>query len=352
MARRALVAVALAVCLAGAAAVPMSAAARPRPSKQLQRPAAAATTTTTAAAAAAAAAPGIEVRHSVHPESVVGLTQADLRRHFLVENLFTPGRVSLTYSHDDRMIIGGASPAPGSPLPLPSGPEVLAKAIGQPSFLAQREMGVFNAGGAGRVVADGETFALDAQEAIYIPQASGPAPICHHRGTKDVRFESTDAAHPAKFYLLSCPAHARHAAAKINARNATKAVSAGSAAASNARTLYHLIVPGGIESDQLTLGVTHLANGSVWNTMPAHLHDRRSEVYMYYGLAPDARVIHLLGEPSETRHLVVANEQAVIEPSWSIHSGAGTSAYSFVWGMCGENRALPDVEPVAMAALR
>jgi 4-deoxy-L-threo-5-hexosulose-uronate ketol-isomerase len=210
--------------LEAAAALPVivaAAAAAPRPRARVQ-PA--------AATAAAPAAPALEVRHAVHPEAIPGMTTADLRRHFLVERVFVPGEVALTYTHDDRMIIGGANPAAGKPLSLPAAKDV-AKSIGQPTFLAARELTAFNVGGPGRLVVDGTTYDLSALEALYVPA-----------GTSDVKFESLDAERPAKFYLMSCPAHKRFDAAKITARNATKAVNAGSQEASNARTLYHLVV--------------------------------------------------------------------------------------------------------------
>ena len=256
----------------------------------------------------------IDVRQVCHPEAVRHFDTDALRRHFLIEDLFAPGKVALTYSHIDRLVVGGAMPA-GAGLVLES-----EKPIGSPNFLDRRELGIVNLGGPGTVVADGAAHPLKPRDALYVAM-----------GTKEVRFASDDASAPAKFYLVSTPAHARHETVKIGLDKARR-VDLGDAATSN--------------------GMTQLQPGSMWNTMPAHVHDRRSEVYVYFDLKPDARVIHLMGEPRETKHLVVGNEQAVLSPGWSIHSGVGTSHYAFVWAMGGDNQDFADTDMVAMEDLR
>ena len=276
----------------------------------------------------------MHVRQACHPEAVRGFGTGELRRHFLVAKIFVPDEVALTYSHVDRLVIGGAMPVKGE-LPLAS-----SKQIGSPNFLDRRELGIVNVGGPGRVVTDDALHELSPRDALYVAM-----------GTKDVRFASLDAANPAKFYLVSLPAHARTETVRITLENARK-LELGAAAESNERTINQMIHPDICRSCQLVLGVTDLKPNNMWNTMPCHTHDRRSEVYLYFDLKPSARVFHLMGEPDETRHLVVANEQAVISPGWSIHSGVGTSHYSFVWAMGGDNQDFSDMDMVAMDALR
>ncbi|MCB8821813.1 5-dehydro-4-deoxy-D-glucuronate isomerase [Microvirga rosea] len=276
----------------------------------------------------------IEVRQVCHPEAVRHFSSAELRRHFLIESLFVPGRITLHYSHIDRLVVGGATPTSQS-IVLES-----HKQIGSPNFLDRRELGVVNLGGAGRVQADGVTYELGPRDALYMAM-----------GTKDVRFESDDANAPAKFYLVSTPAHARFETTKIGLDRARR-LDLGDAANGNVRTIFQMIHPEVCRSAQLVLGMTQLKPGSMWNTMPAHVHDRRSEVYVYFDLQPDARVFHFMGEPDETKHLVVANEQAILSPGWSIHSGVGTSNYAFVWAMGGDNQDFADMDMVPMDALR
>jgi 4-deoxy-L-threo-5-hexosulose-uronate ketol-isomerase len=276
----------------------------------------------------------LAVRQASHPEAARHYDTAALRAHFLVENLFRPDAVQLTYSHVDRIVVGGAMPVK-APLALET-----HKALGQATFLARRELGICNIGGAGRVVCDGESFALAPRDMLYVAM-----------GTADVRFESTDAAEPAKFYLFSTPAHARHGTVLVREADAN-ALELGSQEQANARTLRQYIIPGRVDSCQLVMGLTTLKPGNVWNTMPSHVHDRRCEAYLYFGLGVDARVLHLMGEPEETRHLVVADEQAIISPPWSIHSGCGTSAYSFIWAMGGDNQDFTDMDMVPMGVLR
>jgi len=276
----------------------------------------------------------IEIRQVCHPEAVRHFSAAELRRHFLIETLFVPGEVKLTYSHIDRLVVGGATPTAGA-IKLES-----HKQIGSPNFLDRRELGVVNLGGAGRVQTDGDIHDLGPRDALYIAM-----------GTKDVRFESLDAGSPAKFYLVSTPAHARFETVKIGLDRARR-VDLGDASNGNVRTIFQMIHPEVCRSAQLVLGMTQLKPGSMWNTMPAHVHDRRSEVYVYFDLPQDARVFHFMGEPEETKHLVVANEQAVLSPGWSIHSGVGTSNYAFVWAMGGDNQDFTDMDMVPMGTLR
>lgn len=276
-----------------------------------------------------------DVRHVHHPEAVRFFDTDDLRANFLIEGLFHPGAVRLAYSHIERFVVGGATPT-GAPLTLESDKAT----IGSPNFLDRRELGVFNIGGPGTVTADGETFALGHRDALYVAM-----------GTKDVVFASDDAANPARFYLLSTPAHARHTSKVVRVSEA-KRMELGDQATANKRTIYQMIHPDVVTSCQLVMGMTQLAEGNIWNTMPCHVHDRRSEVYLYFDVAPDARVIHMMGEPSETRHLVVADGEAVLSPPWSIHSGVGTRAYTFIWGMGGDNIDYTDMDMVAMDTLR
>lgn len=276
----------------------------------------------------------IGVRQACSPDEARQLGTDELRRRFLIEELFGPGRVSMTYSHVDRVVVGGAMPA-GEPLPLAS-----SKPIGSETFLARREIGIVNIGGDGVVEADGMAYELAPRDCVYVAM-----------GTETVSFRSEDADRPAKFYFISYPAHARHRTRKIGEGDANR-IALGEPAQSNVRTIRQYIHPDICRSCQLVMGVTTLETGSIWNTMPCHTHDRRSEVYLYFGMEPAARVFHFMGEPEETRHLVVANEQAVISPGWSIHCGAGTSSYSFIWAMGGDNQDFADMDMVAMETLR
>ncbi|AMJ67508.1 5-dehydro-4-deoxy-D-glucuronate isomerase [Hymenobacter sp. PAMC 26628] len=267
------------------------------------------------------------------PREVAAFSTAALRENFLIETIFEPGQVRLVYSHYDRLVVGGALPGTG-PLLLPC-PEALKAAY----FLERRELGILNIGGAGRVLVDGIAYDLGAQDCLYVG-----------RGAQAVDFRSLNASEPAKFYLLSAPAHAAHPTARRTQAEATP-VRMGAAETANARTIYKYIYAEGIQSCQLVMGLTQLEPGSVWNTMPAHTHDRRTEAYLYFGLPENQRVLHLMGQPQETRPLWVSNEQAIISPPWSIHSGCGTSAYAFIWGMAGENREYTDMDPVPLHGL-
>ena len=276
----------------------------------------------------------IEIRQVSHPEAVKGFDTAELRRHFLIETLFTPGEVRLTYSHLDRVIVGGAMPTTGAiVLPTP-------KAVGTDAFLKRRELGIVNVGGPGKVSVGGKDYALAKRDALYVGKEAG-----------EVSFASDDASNPAKFYLLSTPAHAMHPTKVIRESDA-KTLALGEQATANKRVIRQYIIPGVCETCQLVMGVTTLEEGSIWNTMPSHVHDRRCEIYLYFDVPAEARVFHLMGEPQETRHLVVANEEAVLSPPWSIHCGAGTGSYTFVWAMAGDNVDYRDVDMVAMGDLR
>jgi len=276
----------------------------------------------------------MEVRHPIHPEHMLVLDTQELREHFLVTGLFVPDKAKLVYSFYDRLIVGGICPV--SPVFLDVDPGV----IGASFLLERRELGLINVGGSGMVLADGEEFWLDNSDGLYIGM-----------GTKTLEFRSTDPVHPAHFYILSAPAHTTMDTVKIS-RADTEQVTLGDSTTSNKRTIYKYIHPGGARSCQLVMGMTLLAQGSVWNTMPVHTHQRRMEAYFYFNMNEDDLVFHLMGEPSETRHLVVSNEQAVLSPSWSIHSGAGTASYSFIWGMAGENQDFGDMDHIPMSQLR
>ncbi|MCI3920697.1 5-dehydro-4-deoxy-D-glucuronate isomerase [Paenibacillus sp. TRM 82003] len=277
----------------------------------------------------------MEFRQAATAEATKGYDTERLRKEYLVESLFVPNELKLTYSHVDRYIIGGAVPVNGA-IAL----EVDLKLIGSNFFLERREIAAVNIGGAGTVTADGVDYAMDSKDCLYIG-----------RGTKDVRFASADASNPAKYYLISAPAHMTYPTVKA-AISEAQPTHLGSITNSNERTIYKYIHDEGIKSCQLMLGMTLLKPGNMWNTMPSHTHERRSEVYLYFDMPEDGVVFHMMGEPQETRHLVIRNEQAVISPSWSIHSGVGTSNYTFIWAMAGENQSFSDMDMIPMKDLR
>ena len=276
----------------------------------------------------------MDIRYADHPDVAKRFTTDEMREKFLIERPFNPGKISFTYSHVDRIIAGGIVPT-SAPLALEAGKE-----LGVDYFLERREMGVINIGGDGTITVDGTEYPVKSREGMYIG-----------KGSKAVNFASASAANPAKFYVNSAPAHQAYPTVLIDLDKARK-VELGDPENLNVRTINQFVHPAVCESCQLVMGMTILAPGSVWNTMPCHTHERRMEVYMYFDMEPDTRVFHLIGQPEETRHLVVGNEQAVISPSWSIHSGVGTNSYTFIWGMCGENITFDDMDFVPMDRLR
>ncbi|WP_367988855.1 5-dehydro-4-deoxy-D-glucuronate isomerase [Vibrio sp. NTOU-M3] len=278
----------------------------------------------------------MQVRQAIHSEHAKQLDTEGLRKEFLVEDIFVADQLTMTYSHIDRIVFGGIQPT----RKVVELAHDLGAKIGVDYFLQRRELGLINIGGDGTVTVDGETYSVNAQEALYIGM-----------GAKDVSFSSIDEKQPAKFYFNSAPAHTHYPNKKITLEEAAP-VTLGDAASSNHRTIYKYIVPDVLPTCQLLMGLTKLEPGSLWNTMPCHTHDRRMEVYFYFGMQEDSTVFHFMGEPQQTRHLVVRNEQAVISPSWSIHSGVGTQAYTFIWGMVGENQEFTDMDHIAVQDLR
>lgn len=277
----------------------------------------------------------MELRYQSSPAETKTMDTARLRQEYLIESLFQNGQINLVYTHVDRLIIGSAVPT-GEPLFLPTDKKV----IGVEYFLERREIGVLNIGPKGIVTVDGTDYELDTKECLYIG-----------KGNKEVWFKSADAAKPARFYLLSTTAHAQHPTTKVTAEQA-EPTHLGSIETSNERTIYKYIHAKGAQSCQLVMGLTELKPGNMWNTMPSHVHNRRSEAYLYFNVKEDAVVFHMMGEPTETRHLVVRNEQAIISPTWSIHSGVGTANYSFIWGMGGENIDYADMDPVVTKEMK
>lgn len=286
-----------------------------------------------------------DIRYANHPDDSKKYDTKELREKYVIENLFEADEILLTYSHQDRIIAGGAMPVK----------KVLSlgtfKELATAYFLERREMGVINIGGAGKITLDGKVYEIGHKEGIYIGM-----------GTKEVEFSSVDAKTPAKFYLNSSPAHRTCPTVKIvkpvEGKSAPEGVRycvqrhLGTLEGINKRTINQFIVGDVCESCQLAMGMTELAEGSAWNTLPSHTHERRMEVYMYFELPETEALIHLMGTPQETRHVILHNEQAVISPSWSIHSGVGTHNYTFIWGMCGENQTYDDMDNIATRDLR
>ena len=286
----------------------------------------------------------MEVRTASNPKDVKNYDTARLREEFLIDDLFKKDEIKLVYSHIDRIITGSAVPV--KPLKLEAGDELRAK-----YFLERREMGVINIGAPGSITIDGKKYNVGHKEAMYIGM-----------GSKDIVFESDDKNSPAKFYINSAPAHKTYPTKliKLSGTPSEDVVivkpenkkELGSLAEANHRTINKFILPGQVETCQLEMGMTHLEEGSVWNSMPCHTHDRRMEVYLYFDMDDDQMLMHFMGEPQETRHIVMHNEQAVISPSWSIHCGCSTKNYTFIWGMVGENQDFDDMDDIAPIDLR
>lgn len=276
----------------------------------------------------------MKIRYSADPVRYVTMSSEELRAAFLVDELFTPGGIELLYSDIDRVIVGSAVPT-AKPIALEAAEELRAS-----YFAERRELGVLNVGAPGAVDVDGKAYELGHKDGLYVG-----------RGSRTVVFRSANAKEPAAFYLLSYPAHASFPTA-LARRSDAAATHLGSIAEANKRTIYKYIHAEGIRSCQLVMGYTELEPGSVWNTMPPHTHTRRMEVYFYFDMEGGTKVFHLMGKPDETRHVVVSNRQAIISPSWSIHSGVGTGPYTFCWGMGGENQTFSDMDGVAMDALK
>ena len=280
----------------------------------------------------------MDIRYSVNQRDFKRYTTEEVRGEFLIENLYKKDEVVAVYSHVDRMVTLGCMPV-NEAVSISKGIDVWAN-FGTEYFLERREIGIFNIGGAGKIKADGEVFEMGYKDCLYIT-----------KGTKEVTFESNSPENPAKFYMVSAPAHTSYKTTFISIEKAAKKP-LGSMETSNKRVINQFIHPDVLQTCQLSMGMTVLEPGSVWNTMPAHTHERRMEIYMYFEVPENQVVFHMMGEGKETRHIVMQNEQAVISPSWSIHSGAGTSNYTFIWAMGGENQAFDDMDNIATTDLR
>ena len=280
----------------------------------------------------------MDIRYGANQRDAKYYTTDELREEFLITELFTPGNKKMTYSHIDRIIAGGIMPVEKT-IELADDIDTM-KQLGTDSFLERRELGIINIGNTGKVVVDGVEYTLENKDAMYVGKE-----------TKTVEFSSVDKNNPAKFYINSAPAHMVYPTKHIERKNAKK-VPLGDQKLGNKRTIYQLLHPDVVDSCQLMMGVTVMEEGNVWNTMPSHTHERRMEVYLYFDMPEDAAVFHYMGEPDETRHIAMHNEQAVISPSWSIHSGCGTQAYTFIWGMVGENKTFDDMDHIAIKDIR
>lgn len=276
----------------------------------------------------------VDIRYSTHPEQLKTFTTGEIRRHYLIEELFIPGETRLVYSMEDRTIIGGITPADES-ISLGGYDEIKAD-----YFLERREAGIFNVGGTGCVMVDGELYEMENKDCLYIGL-----------GRRELLFTSKSPEDPAKFYLFSAPAHKEYPTQKASFKE-TRGERLGSLENANDRVIRRMIHKDGIQSCQVVMGITQLNTGSVWNSMPAHTHNRRTEIYLYVDLDEKARMFHIMGEPTETRHIVMKNEQAVISPPWSVHCGSATGNYTFIWAMAGENKTYNDMDPVRMEELR
>jgi 4-deoxy-L-threo-5-hexosulose-uronate ketol-isomerase len=277
----------------------------------------------------------MEVRYSTDPNGFRTMTQDELRKMFLIDSLFVADAIPMIYSDIDRSITGSAVPVKTSLKLLSSKQEMAAE-----YFTARREIGIINIGGGGVVIADRKRYRMSHKDALYVG-----------RETKEVLFESNNPKHPAQFYFVSYPAHAKYPTILAKFSDAEPA-KLGNQKQANKRTIYKYIHPKGIQSCQLVMGLTELDEGSVWNTMPPHTHQRRSEIYMYFGLSPDSLVFHMMGQPDETKHIVLRDRQAVFSPSWSIHAGVATQAYTFIWGMGGENQVFDDMDGVNLSGIK
>ena len=273
-------------------------------------------------------------RYESSPKEVERMNTEELRNNFLAEKLFASGKANFVYSHYDRMVFGGVIPT-GRAIKLANYDALKSK-----HFLERRELGIINVGGKGSITAGGKTYKMDKLSCLYLG-----------KGTKNVSFKSNSKAKAAKFFLFSAPAHVNHPTTLYTKEKALP-FTLGSSETSNHRTIYKYIHGDGIKSCQVVMGLTVLQEGSVWNTMPAHTHDRRSEVYMYFDVPKNQGVMHFMGEPQETRHLWVQNNQAIISPPWSIHAGSGTSSYSFIWAMAGENQDFADMDFIELKDIR
>ena len=280
----------------------------------------------------------MDIRYSAHPRDVKRYTTQELREEFLIEDLYRPDQVVAVYSHVDRMVTLGCMPVKES-VSIDKGIDVWAN-FGTRYFLERREVGIFNIGGEGTVTVDGTVYELGYKDCLYITM-----------GAKEVLFASRDGSKPAKFYMVSAPAHRSYETKLLKIADAAKKP-LGDAATSNKRVINQFIHPDVLKTCQLSMGMTVLEEGSVWNTMPAHTHERRMEVYMYFEVPEDQVIFHMMGQGQETRHIVMRNEQAVISPSWSIHAGAGTASYTFIWAMGGENQAFDDMDVIPTTQLR
>jgi 4-deoxy-L-threo-5-hexosulose-uronate ketol-isomerase len=276
----------------------------------------------------------MQQRYATSPEQIPGMDTAELRRRYLVEDLFVADEVRAVYTHHDRVVLAGVQPVTAT-VTLPTFSEIRSE-----FFFSHREGGIVNVGGRGTITVDGTGYDVGTGSCLYVG-----------RGAREIAFASADAAAPARFYLFSAPAHTAYPTTFVEAGTGNVR-ELGDGVTSNRRTLNQYIHENGVRSCQVVMGVTTLHQGSMWNTMPAHTHDRRMEAYLYFDLPADARIVHLMGEPSETRHLLVADGQAIISPSWSVHCGFGSASYSFVWAMAGENQSFDDMDGVPIAEMR
>jgi len=280
----------------------------------------------------------MDIRYGANQRDAKHYTTDQLREEFLIEDLFLPDKKSMTYSHIDRIIVGGIMPV-SKTIELADNIDTMGQ-LGTDYFLERRELGIINIGNTGKIVVDGQEYMLENKDALYVGKE-----------TKKVEFSSIDENNPAKFYINSAPAHMVYPTTQVERENAKK-VPLGDQKLGNKRVIYQLLHPAVLDSCQLMMGVTVMEEGNVWNTLPSHTHERRMEVYLYFDLPEDAAVFHYMGEPSETRHIAMHNEQATIAPSWSIHTGCGTQAYTFIWGMVGENKTFDDMDHIAITDLR